>query len=534
MTVHLTPTDPPSPTHRVWRRAGIVLALVLVVIAVLALAAYAFTELMITHRAGASVSGRQLQTKMFVDSGVATLRTFLMQDAETIAASGGLFDNPTLFQAIPVLSAEQDVTERGNFTILAPRLDDEGTPMGVRYGLEDESAKLNLNLLLLADTVVTDGGRALLMSVPGMTEDVADAILDWLDEDDEPREYGAEADYYMGLNPPYAPANGPPTTLTELLLVRGVTPTLLFGKDMNRNGVVDPHEMNNELLNEATSSVQLETDTTGLGSLDRGWAGYLTLHSAESNFSATGSPRINLNRTDLEILYEELAEVLGEELAAFIIAYRQQGPYDGDEEGQPGPVPNIDVTQPGQHNISQVLELIGAKIQVGGQEGDVIQSPFSSEPTEMASYLPLLMDNCSTTAAFSIPGRLNINLAPRALLLGIPNITEELVDAIIDARSIETDDGTSDELYRHETWLLATGLVTMEEMRNLLPFITAGGDVFRAQIVGYYENGGIASRGEVLIDASGLLPRILSFKDISHLGRGYPLEVLGMQLGGSF
>ena len=31
-----------------------------------------------------------------------------------------------------------------------------------------------------------------------MTEDVADAILDWIDEDDEPRELGAEVELCLG------------------------------------------------------------------------------------------------------------------------------------------------------------------------------------------------------------------------------------------------------------------------------------------------------------------------------------------------
>ena len=58
-----------------------------------------------------------------------------------------------------------------------------------------------------------------LMAMPGMTDDVADAILDWIDEDDEPREYGAEWDYYAQLQPPYKPKNGPLDTVEELLLV---------------------------------------------------------------------------------------------------------------------------------------------------------------------------------------------------------------------------------------------------------------------------------------------------------------------------
>ena len=80
-------------------------------------------------------------------------------------------------------------------------------------------------------------GRDLLMALPGMTEETADAILDWLDEDEEPREYGAESDYYSSLSPPYAAKNGQLETVEELLLVRGVTPQLLFGADVNRNGI---------------------------------------------------------------------------------------------------------------------------------------------------------------------------------------------------------------------------------------------------------------------------------------------------------
>ena len=41
------------------------------------------------------------------------------------------------------------------------------------------------------------------------------------------REYGAEfSDYYSTLSPGYQPRNGPPETIDELLLVRGVTPVL--------------------------------------------------------------------------------------------------------------------------------------------------------------------------------------------------------------------------------------------------------------------------------------------------------------------
>ncbi|MDX1498217.1 MAG: type II secretion system minor pseudopilin GspK, partial [Salinisphaeraceae bacterium] len=47
---------------------------------------------------------------------------------------------------------------------------------------------------------------------------------DWVDTDIEPRfPEGAEDDYYLGLTPAYRTANRPFTSVSELLLVRGVT-----------------------------------------------------------------------------------------------------------------------------------------------------------------------------------------------------------------------------------------------------------------------------------------------------------------------
>jgi general secretion pathway protein K len=60
-------------------------------------------------------------------------------------------------------------------------------------------------------------------------EALLDAIGDWIDQDDDVRQMGAEEGYYQGLNPPYACRNGPITTIDELSLVKGMTPELLYG-----------------------------------------------------------------------------------------------------------------------------------------------------------------------------------------------------------------------------------------------------------------------------------------------------------------
>ena len=137
--------------------------------------------------------------------------------------------------------------DRGRFTIVAPKIDDTAVT-GARYGLQDESAKINLATILnlrsiqrspaMADDSAADNtnAHAILMGLPGMTDDTADAILDWIDADDTPRDQGAESDFYGSLDNGYTPRDRPPVSIEELLLVRGVTPELLFGYDAVKMG----------------------------------------------------------------------------------------------------------------------------------------------------------------------------------------------------------------------------------------------------------------------------------------------------------
>jgi DNA uptake protein ComE-like DNA-binding protein len=515
------------------RRPAVVLIVVLVVVVVLSLAAYSFTDLMQAHRRAAILSGKQLQARMLVDSGVDAVKLYLTLDETTRGSEGGHYDNPLYFQAAQVIP-ELDAPSRGSFTVLAPLLDDETFQAGVRYGLEDESARLNLNLLLVAEKVQAGAARTFLMALPGMTEDVADAILDWIDPDDEPREYGAELEYYSAMNPPYGPRNAPPATIEELLLVRGVTPQLLFGIDSNRNGVADAHEMSNANLGVGTipGSTATTTTTTDSAGFSRGWAAYLTLYSSERNARADGTPRIWLNNTDLNQLQQELSEVFSDEWTNFILAYRLYGAASGNGQGEVQSAADVelDLNQQPRGTFSQVLDLIGKRVQIQQENGDMIilQSPFDSAPLAMGVYLPQLMENCTAGQSAVIPGRININQAPLELLLGIPGMNEDIANEIVSRRTPDAEEDNPNRQY--ETWLLAEAIVTLDEMRILTPFITAGGDVYRAQIVGYFQGGGPSSRVEVVFDATSSSPRLLFWRDLSHLGRGYSLETLGIDL----
>src|SRR5262249_51044706 len=105
--------------------------------------------------------------------------------------------------------------------------------------------------------------------------------------------------------------NGPLDSIEELLLVKGVTPQLLLGNDQNRNGALDPEE------------------DDGSGTLDRGWAASLTVYSREMNVDSNGNPRIDVNGRDMNNLSQQLTNVVGPDLANFIVAYRLYGPASG-------------------------------------------------------------------------------------------------------------------------------------------------------------------------------------------------------------
>jgi general secretion pathway protein K len=68
------------------------------------------------------------------------------------------------------------------------------------------------------------------MSVETFTAStILDSIDDWRDPDNSPHVNGAESDYYLNLPQPYIAKNGPLDDVSELLLVRGVTPDIYWG-----------------------------------------------------------------------------------------------------------------------------------------------------------------------------------------------------------------------------------------------------------------------------------------------------------------
>jgi len=525
-----------SPIHRVFPRVvrrvvrarlpraasaksrAMVLVVVLVVVTMLSLGAFTLAELMLTERDAADLAVQQAQARAAAHSGIEAVGWLLSQDDQVQTEWGGRYDNAQFLRARVVVD-QGEGNPRVLFTVVG-REYEENVGQTIRFGLEDESARLNLNMLIQLDDKIPDVASELLMGLPGMTPQIADAILDWMDSDDEPRQYGAEKEYYATLDPPYEPTNGPLRTVEELLLVRDITPELLFGCDLNRNGLPD--------ADEPPPDAMVEVDNSD-GSMTCGWASYLTLYSLESNLRPDGRPKVYLNQDDMEQLYDEVDEAMGSDWATFIVALRQNGPYTGSQRPQRGATGRLDLSKKGGMPLASVLDLVDQRVRVqfeGEEEPVVIESPGGGGPGAMAVWLPKMMENLSVYPSSVIPGRININQAPRRVLESIPGMTPEAVETILGQRVQDPAEAPAEQ--RYETWILTQGIVSLEEMKTLMPLVTARGSVFRAQVIGYYDRLGPAVRLEAIWDASQSPTRLIRVRDLSHLGRGFALETLGI------
>jgi type II secretory pathway component PulK len=518
------------------RRGGFVLIAVLMVVTVLSLAAYQYSALMDAETLAAERIRKTAECKALADSGVHFLAAHVADpEAYEGVLNGNPFDNPGSFQSVAV-SEGQSARSQGRFSLVTLDYSEPPTAgsLPLRYGVTDETGKLNLNALYALDT----SGRVLhdaLMKLENMTDEIAWSIVDWIDPDDEPNAGGAETQYYGTRTPPYQCKSAPLDSIEELLLVKGVTPSLLFGTDRNRNGRLDPGE----------------DDGTGYTT---GWAAYLTVYSRERNVDKDGNPRINLNGNDLATLNTDLTNAIGMNLATFVIGYRLYGSGSGGGGGGGGgggKGANVQLVIAGdigmlQKQISQAFSsasstppkarqrvsskfaLVNATVsfqmQIAGENGQMqtvtvmVPSPLADK-SQQTQMLAELLDKTTTQQGNELPARVNINTAPREVLLALPGMTEVTVDSVMAKRPSFANGDSPDPNFATIAWLLQDQTMTTQQLQSLERFITARTQVYRVQSIGYFDEGGPMARVEAVIDANQGKPRIVYYRDLTDLGR---------------
>jgi DNA uptake protein ComE-like DNA-binding protein len=272
-------------------------------------------------------------------------------------------------------------------------------------GVADAASKLNINRLTR---------EQLLLLQPYMSEDVADAILDWIDEDDDPNPLGAEAAYYQTQANPALPRNAPMRSITELELVAGMDPRDVRGEDWNLNGLLDPEE------NDGDESWPPDNAD---GVLDAGYSGILTTASVESDVAGSGQPRLDLTVAQPGDLVERLG--VSSEQAQAIADYV-------------GATPGATLAD----FITTDLNTLARRVR--GQQGGRGRQQPPPVPSLTREQLGALLDECSVgPVPVGGPGKLNINTCAPQTLEYLPQILPETADAIIAERSARPEGFTS-------------------------------------------------------------------------------------------
>jgi DNA uptake protein ComE-like DNA-binding protein len=287
---------------------------------------------------------------------------------------------------------------------------------GVVPGAADAHAKINVNLMSVDD----------LMLLPGMSEDIAEAIIDWIDADDTPGLSGAELETYGALASAYRPRNGPVRRLAELELVKGVDPLDLRGEDWNLNGRLDPGENDGDL--------SWPPDNAD-GKLDAGWSGVITADSVTRPFSAQGLATLDLLNTDAAQLASELG--ISQEQAQTIVAYATgESPSMAEFIRTPLSQTAQQLQRDGRLQLSQPGRTGRAGRGGGGGGGGQVQVADLTR-----DQLALLLERTSLVDPLGVrPGKLNVNTASEQTLEYLSVLTPTVRDALLALRDSKGGD----------------------------------------------------------------------------------------------
>ncbi|MHC4291194.1 MAG: hypothetical protein ACYSTR_03170 [Planctomycetota bacterium] len=245
----------------------------------------------------------------------------------------------------------------------------------VQVTVTDTSSKLNLNNV----------SKEQLMYLPDMTEEIADSLLDWRDEDDQIREFGAEDGYYINLDIRYRPQNAHFKTTHELLRVRGVSEGLFYG-DSKR-----------QLLSEENA----------------GWVNYLTNVSYEASINLSGESKIDINQANEQQLRQTLSLKPGQ--AKWIVDNRTFQKYsDILKETSSSSTAN---TNRGSGNTSDLNDRRG-------------QQDTQATPPNLNTALNII-DNAALNNNQFYSGRININTVGVIVLTAALEGNRELAESII-------------------------------------------------------------------------------------------------------
>jgi type II secretory pathway component PulK len=256
------PPQSPSPSRRRDRRRseGIALLIVLVIVMLLVTAVYLFQRRAVINTTIARNRVAAAEADALARGGLriaeAALFLIRLREEQELAASGGAAAGAggdaeaagapglaallggssepwRMLDGLPIDLEQgqslqlrlEDAGARLNLNALVPATVGEGEDSGLESSLEDHEEAI-LYLTEVLDYIVA-GIEAPPADRVYDTREIAESLIDWMDEDGETRSGRSEDDAYARQDPPYRARNGPFLSFEEIGLVEGVDPQLL-------------------------------------------------------------------------------------------------------------------------------------------------------------------------------------------------------------------------------------------------------------------------------------------------------------------
>lgn len=391
----------------------------------------------------------KIQARYLALAGIERAEALLYQNARDRSRSaknhtGDYYNDPADFRDITL--------GRGSYSLLRRGRDDEGG--GVIYGVSDEESRLDLNTARSEE----------LTNLPNLDSTLADAILGWRGQGGSV----AERDYYLSLVPPRQPRNGPFQTIRELLMVRGITSDLVFGRDTHADGLLDDLAQDPHDAPEYLPTVSAD---------DLGWAACLTVDSHDKNVSATGETRLDIQNAD----ENDLATLPGvtRDLAHAIVTYRGQHRFQTIFD-------LLDVTPPNNNNTA-----------FGGNASQhVIDEKLFRD----------LADRITVSSDRTQNGLINVNTASLQVLMCLPGIDRVLAQAIISRRQSA---GFFDSLAD----LTEVDGLSPDILKPIAPLLTTRSETYRLLAEGRVKSTGARQRIQVIVQINLDGVKTLSYRE---------------------